>query len=182
MESVAGQLLVAGPALVDPNFARTVVLVAAHSEEGGMGVILNRPTHTRVGEALPDLDGLLEPDDVVHEGGPVATQGVVVLAEFDEPELAAARFAADLGFVGLDRDPAEVAAGVRRARAFAGHAGWGPGQLDTELEEEGGWIVAPFEREDAFGTGAAELWAAALRRLGGRFSLLARMPDDPSVN
>jgi putative transcriptional regulator len=71
---------------------------------------------------------------------------------------------------------------VRRARAFAGHAGWGPGQLDAELEEEGGWIVAPFEREDAFGTGAADLWPEALRRLGGRFALLARMPADPSVN
>jgi putative transcriptional regulator len=81
----------------------------------------------------------------------------------------------DVGLVDLEHPPP----GLGRIRLFAGHVGWGPGQLDGEIEQEA-WIVSDPKREDAFSD--ADLWAEALGRMGGEFALLARMPADPSVN
>jgi putative transcriptional regulator len=69
----------------------------------------------------------------------------------------------------------------RRARVFAGHSGWGPGQLEAEMERED-WIVAPLRREDVFTEEPGALWSRVLQRKGGEFALMARMPYDPSVN
>lgn len=179
MESLRGHLLVASPSLVDPHFVRTVVLVAEHTEEGAMGVVINRPGEARVADVVPDLRALLGDDEPVFAGGPVEPSGVLVLAEFDDPADAALPIDGDLGFVALETDAEDIAAG--RARAFAGHAGWGPGQLDAELEEDA-WFVAPFEREDAFADDPEDLWSRALLRKGGPYALVARMPEDPSLN
>lgn len=179
MESLRGHLLVAAPSLVDPNFVRTVVLVAEHNDEGAMGVVLNRPSDASIGEVVPDLSALVDAEEPVFEGGPVQPAGVMVLAEFDDPADAALPVDGELGFVALEADTEAVAAA--RARAFAGHAGWGPGQLEAELDEEA-WFVAPFEREDAFAADPEELWSRALERKGGAYALVARMPPDPSLN
>jgi putative transcriptional regulator len=181
-ESLKGRVLIASPRIADPNFARTVIYMTEHSEEGAMGLILNRAAETTVGEAVPELAWLAEGDDVVHVGGPVGAQAVVVLAEWDEPEHAALLVEEDLGFVPAEiEDPDAVAAALRRARVFAGHAGWGPGQLEAEMEEES-WIVEPARREDLFTEDPGDLWAAVLRRKGRQYALLATMPVDPSVN
>jgi putative transcriptional regulator len=181
-ESLRGKLLIAGPTLLDPNFARTVVLVAEHTEEGAMGLVLNRPAETLVGEAVPDLDWLVPEDEQVWVGGPVAETAVVVLAEWREPSLAGAIVDGDLGFVGADADgPDELDGAIRRARVFAGHAGWGPGQLEEELAEEA-WIVEAPRREEIFTDDPEALWSVVLRRKGSRFALLATMPPDPSMN
>jgi putative transcriptional regulator len=181
-ESLRGKLLIAGPTLLDPNFARAVVLVAEHTDEGAMGLVLNRPAEALVDEAVPDLDWMVPDDARVWVGGPVAESAVIVLAEWDRPELAGALVDDDLGFVGSDADqPAQLEGAIRRARVFAGHAGWGPGQLESELAEES-WIVEPPLREDIFTLDPDGLWAALLRRKGSRFALLATMPPDPSVN
>jgi putative transcriptional regulator len=181
-ESLRGKLLLASPTLLDPNFARTVVLIAEHTEEGAMGLVLNRPAVSTVGEAVPDLAWLTGDDEQVYVGGPVAETAVIVLAEFDRPEVAGALVEEDLGFIGTDADDPEALDGaVRRARVFAGHAGWGPGQLESELEEES-WIVEPPRREEIFTDDAEALWAAVLRRKGRRYALLATMPLDPSLN
>jgi putative transcriptional regulator len=177
MDSVRGQLLIASPALVDPNFRRTVVLVAEHDPAGALGVVLNRPTEHTVSEAVSELDR----EDRLHAGGPVQPSSLIVIAEFAEPELAALLIDGDIGFPGQDADLHDVDRWARRVRFFAGYAGWGPGQLDGELESED-WIVAPFEAADAFDGEADSLWSRALERKGGRFALLARMPEDPSVN
>jgi putative transcriptional regulator len=88
----------------------------------------------------------------------------------------------DLGFVGSSGpDLGDVAGGVRRARVFAGHAGWGPGQLEDELEEES-WIVEPPRREEIFSADPEQLWTTVLRRKGREYALLSTMPPDPSVN
>lgn len=179
MESLRGHLLVAAPSLLDPNFSRTVVLVAEHTDEGALGVVLNRPSESSVGEVVPDLTPLVGDEELVFAGGPVQPGDVLVLAELDEPSDAALPVDGDLGFVALEADMDDISAG--RARAFAGHAGWGPGQLDAELAEES-WFVAPFEREDAFTDDPDELWSASLARKGGAYALVARMPDDPSLN
>ena len=179
MDSVRGHLLIAAPSLLDPNFQRTVILVAEHTDEGALGVVLNRPADATVGEVVPDLSPVVDEEDNVYTGGPVQPGGVMVLAEFEDPDDAALPVDGDLGFVALEADTEDLATG--RARAFAGHAGWGPGQLDAELEEEA-WFVAPFEREDVFTVDPDELWSRALMRKGGAYALVARMPEDPSLN
>lgn len=181
MDSLRGKLLVAAPTLEDPNFVRTVVLIAEHGADGALGVVLNRPSESEVGDVVPDLASLVDTATTVYVGGPVQPEGVLVLAEFEDPSQAALRLAGDLGFVALESDIAAVTGGTRRARAFAGHAGWGPGQLDSELAEEA-WFVAPFEREDAFTDEPGDLWSRALQRKGGAYALVARMPIDPSTN
>lgn len=179
MASLRGQLLIAAPTLVEPSFARTVVLVAEHTDEGALGVVLNRPSGSTVGEVVPDLSHLIDPDEMVFAGGPVQPGGVMVLAEFADPSDAALPIEGALGFVAVESETETLAAG--RARAFAGHAGWGPGQLDSELEEEA-WFPAPFQREDAFTDEPEGLWSRALVRKGGEYALVARMPLDPSLN
>ena len=182
MDSLRGRLLLASPALLDPNFHRTVILVAEHTDEGAMGLVLNRPAETTVGEAVPDLAPVAGADEPVHVGGPVAASSVVVLAEFDDHALAGVLLEGDLGFVGNPTEDLDaLAAGVRRARVFAGHAGWGPGQLDAELEEES-WIVEPPLPDEIFTAQPEALWADVLRRKGREYALLATMPPDPSMN
>jgi putative transcriptional regulator len=181
-ESLRGKLLIAGPTLLDPNFARTVVLIAEHTDEGAMGLVLNRPAETLVDEAVPDLGWMSSDDARVWVGGPVAETAVIVLAEWDRPELAGALVEDDLGFIGADADDEDRLDGaIRRARVFAGHAGWGPGQLEDELGEEA-WIVEPPLREEIFTSEPEDLWAAVLRRKGHRYALLSTMPVDPSLN
>lgn len=181
MSSLRGQLLVAAPTLLDPNFRRTVVLIGEHTEEGAMGVVLNRPTEATVGEAVPGLQALIDSGEPVFRGGPVAPTGVVILAELDDPSRAGVLVAPGVGFLASEADIVDPSAGIGRARAFAGHAGWGSGQLDAEVEADG-WIVVPHEREDLFSEAPERLWTDVLERQGGRYALLARMPLDPSMN
>jgi len=180
VSSLHGHLLVAGPGLLDPNFWRTVVLVGEHSEEGALGVILNRASETTVGEAVPELAELAEGMGAVHLGGPVQPSAIVVLADFVEPEEARSLVLGSIGFLPSEVDP-ETLGELRRARVFAGYAGWGPGQLDGELDE-GSWIVEPALAEDVFTNDPDGLWSTVLRRKGGPFSVLASMPPDPSRN
>jgi putative transcriptional regulator len=180
VQSLKGNLLVAGPSLHDPNFRRAVVLVGEHGEEGALGVILNRTTGATVDDAVLELTALVDGADPIHVGGPVQPSAIVILAEFADPARAEALVLADIGFLPSEVDPDEVGA-LRRARVFAGYAGWGPGQLDGELEE-GSWIVEPAEPEDVFTKEPEELWSDVLRRKGGPFGVLALMPPDPSLN
>jgi putative transcriptional regulator len=179
--SLQGQLLVAGPALADPNFRRTVVLVGEHGDEGAMGVVLNRPSPAPVDEAVPLLSGIVAREELVHVGGPVQPQAIVVLGEFDEPEHAGVLVFGDVGFLpGEIEDPADVGP-LSRARVFAGYAGWGPGQLEDELAEAS-WIVEEARSDDVFTDDPDGLWSSVLRRKGGPFAVLATMPHDPSSN
>jgi putative transcriptional regulator len=178
-DSLRGQLLIASPALIDPNFRRTVVLVVAHDEDGAVGLVLNRPTDAEVAEAVPELAEVVEPSATVSVGGPVQSDSVVVLAEWDDHDEAGAMVFGDIGLMGAEADSERVAEATRRLRVFAGYAGWGGGQLEAELEE-GSWVVEPAVEEDVFGGG--DLWANVLRRKGGAFTLVATMPEDPSLN
>jgi putative transcriptional regulator len=177
-----GKLLIASPVIADPNFARTVILVTEHGPEGAMGLVLNRRAESTVEQVVPDLDWIAEPGDRVHVGGPVAATSVIVLAEFEDPGEAALIIDGDLGFVPASADDRDaLVAALRRRRVFAGHAGWGPGQLEAELEEDS-WIVGPALPDDVFADEPEELWATALRRKGKEYALLATMPPDPSLN
>jgi putative transcriptional regulator len=180
-DSLAGQLLLASPALYDPNFRRTVVLIGVHSEEGAMGVVLNRPSEVTVGEAVPQLEQAVAKHELLYVGGPVQPSSIVFLAEFLDPSPAGLLVLGRIGFPAPDADIDELTQATARGRVFAGYAGWGEGQLDAEMEQ-GDWIVHTALPEDVFTDVPEELWGAVLRRKGGGYALLARMPVDPSVN
>jgi len=180
--SLRGKLLIASPALMDPNFRRTVILVAEHGEEGAMGLVLNHESEATVGEAVPDLAQVTDADASIDVGGPVAGEGVVVLCDFEDPSDAGLVVFESIGLPAVDVDLGTLATEVRRTRVFAGHAGWGPGQLEAELEGES-WVVENPLPEDVFPEDPGiDLWAALWRRKGGSYELLASMPFDPSLN
>jgi putative transcriptional regulator len=180
VDSVRGHLLIATPGLVDPNFWRTVVLVGEHSDEGALGVVLNRSSETPVEEAVPELAMLADDMGAVHVGGPVQPSAVVVLADFADPDDADSLVVDSVGFLPSEVEPGSLGE-LRRARVYVGYAGWGPGQLDGELEE-GSWILEPALPEDVFTEDPEGLWSSVLRRKGGAFGVLATMPPDPSQN
>jgi putative transcriptional regulator len=180
MESLGGKLLIAGPGLWDPNFRRTVVLVGHHDEEGALGVVLNRVLDVTVGEAVPALGRIADPDEPVFRGGPVQEASVVVLAEFSEPSKAGVLAFGSIGFL-PDESGDDVISSVRRARVFAGYAGWGAGQLEQELDESS-WVVEPAQPADVFHPDPMRLWSDVLRRKGSAYDLLRLMPVDPSLN
>ena len=180
MESLRGHLLVASPALLDPNFRRTVVLITEHGEEGAAGLVLNRPSLVAVAVAVPQLEELVEEDEQVWVGGPVQSDAVLVLGEFLDPDDAAVPLFESLGFPSLD-EPEEIVPATTRRRVFAGYAGWEAGQLEEEIANED-WILEPALADDAFTDQPDELWRDVLRRKGGIYELVARMPDDPSLN
>jgi putative transcriptional regulator len=180
-ETLRGHLLIASAALRDPNFRRTVVLVTEHTEEGAMGLVLNRPSSVTVADGVPKLETLVADGELVFVGGPVQPEAVVALAEVEDPEVSPAIAFADVGFLRPDLDADELEGAVRRVRVFAGYAGWSPGQLEAEIEEEA-WIVEPALADDVFATDVGSLWSQVLVRKGGVYAVLARMPEDPSVN
>jgi putative transcriptional regulator len=176
--SLKGRLLIAAPILLDPNFRRSVVLVIEHTDEGALGVVLNRPTELPVSEAVPELSEL--DDGCVFAGGPVQPQAVIALAEYAGPPPDDAVFGA-IAPVGVDSDIGSLPEQVTRVRVYAGYSGWGEGQLEGELEEES-WFVAPALPGDVFSEDADGLWSTVLERMGGEYRLVARMPEDPSQN
>ena len=179
-ESLRGKLLIASPALVDPNFARTVVLMTEHSPEGAMGIVLNRPADAPARDLLPVLEEIAG-EDPLFIGGPVQPQAVVLLAEFADPEAAAWLVVADVGLASAETDIEELMPAVRRGRFYAGYSGWGAGQLEAEMEQES-WIVeAPIPRE-LFPDDPDTLWNDVLARKGGQYALISRMPEDPTLN
>jgi putative transcriptional regulator len=181
MESLRGKLLLAAPTLLDPNFRRAVVLVSEHSDDGAMGVVLNRPSAVTVAEAVPVLEEAVDGGNPVFVGGPVQPSSIVFLAEFLEPELAALLVFGRIGFPAAETGIDDLAGATDRGRVFAGYAGWGPGQLDAELDG-GDWIIEPALPEDVFTDEPEVLWSAVLTRKGGQFALVATMPPDPSLN
>jgi putative transcriptional regulator len=181
MDSLRGKLLVAGPTLLDPNFRRTVVLICEHTEEGALGLVVNRPTPVEASDAVPELLPLIGDDARLWSGGPVQPASVVLLADFLEPPDDVLIVLEGVGLVLQGADLGDLALGERGARAFLGYSGWGPDQLEGELERDD-WIVVDAEAGDAFDEDADELWGRVLARQGGEYALLARMPPDPSLN
>lgn len=178
VENLAGQLLVASPRLVDPNFVRTVVVLLNHDGQGAMGVVINRPSEMPVADYLPSWVDRLAPPTVVFYGGPVEQTVAIGLREsFDTGENATP--IRGLGMVNFGEGEDDGTAG--RVRVFAGYAGWGPGQLEEEIEEES-WITVPAFARDVFSAAPDDLWAEVLVRQGGQIALLASMPLDPELN
>ncbi len=181
-EWLKGRLLVAAPALVDDNFHRTVVLLLEHSDDGAVGVVLNRPSTLGTHETLPEeYTGAISPDEVIHEGGPVDPESVILLADFTQPDDQASLVVGSIGVVDPSADFTGLGERIRAIRAFGGYAGWASGQLEAEIDDEA-WIDAVCLPSDVFTADPDGLWSHVLDRKGGNFRLVARMPLDPSLN
>jgi putative transcriptional regulator len=177
----AGRLLVATPLLGDPHFARTVVYLLEHDGGGTVGVVLNRPSHTPVGQVLPDWHDAVSGPAVVFGGGPVQPDGALCLGQLDDGVSGIREVVDGVSTVDLDGDVTVVAPNARRLRVFAGHAGWAPGQLDAELAE-GAWWVLLGGPDDLFSDAPGSMWRRVLRRQGPPLSLVSTFPADPTLN
>ena len=183
-----GDLLVAAPALVDPNFERSVVLVLDIDEDGALLVILNRPSTVPVGEILPGWNRLAQAPDVLFQGGPVATDSALGVGasttyglDPNAEPVGFRRLYDDVGIVDLDTPTEIVVPALTGMRIFAGYAGWGEEQLAAELQS-GAWFVVPSEPSDLFGDDPLGLWMRVLRRQPGELAWVSTQPADPTMN
>ena len=178
-----GRLLVATPALLDPNFAGTVVLLLDHDDDGTVGVVLNRPTELALESGLPGWERLASSPPVVFLGGPVSPTSAICLGR-TRPAARVEGFRQVTGRLGIldpDRDIDELAAGVESARVCAGYAGWGAGQLEDEVAE-GSWFVVDVVEQDVTESDPASLWRRVLRRQPAPLSWVSLHPVDPTLN
>ena len=179
-ESLAGSLLLAHPAMKDPNFARAVVLLSAHDEEGALGVVLNRPTGQTLGELDPVFaDGVLN-DISVFAGGPVQTDRLLICAIGIHPDGEGLRL-----HFGIEPEKAEALVedhGDRLdLRAFMGHSGWGSGQLENELKQHT-WAVSAIPSDLLLQRPNEEMWRDVISEVGPEWRLLAHEPEDAERN
>lgn len=180
MESLKGRLLISSGGLYDPNFRHTVVLIGEHDDTGAVGVVLNRPLDAIVSEAVPTLADLVDDGEPLFEGGPVAPNQAVLLAEVPIPGFIDVPVFGAVGFLTGDI-PADLRPAIDRARVFVGHAGWGPGQLEAEMDADS-WIVEDATPDDVFTASPDALWHDILERKGPPYDKVARIPFDPSMN
>lgn len=177
-----GLLLVASPALVDPNFYRTVVLLLEYDAEGAVGVVLDRPLDLDAAEYLPAWREVLAPPHRVFEGGPVQPETAIGVAyrpssggiETWRPVLGG------VGLIDVSLEPADIGE-IREARIFAGYSGWGAGQLDMELAV-GSWFPVMGTRDDVFDPVPRGLWRRVLRRQEPHIARYADYPTDLRSN
>ena len=177
--NMTGCLLVAHPQLLDPNFRRTIVYLSHHSaEDGALGLVLNRPLQKTVGEvADPARDTPLEVVPV-FEGGPVERDRLLVATvgwNLDNSGFALRNLGDNQELEHLDETHRDA------LRAFVGYAGWSSGQLEAEIAQKS-WFVLQPTRNLTQAENSADTWKRLMREFGPLFSLLAEMPDDPSLN
>jgi len=179
-DSLAGSLLLAHPAMEDPNFAKAVVLLSAHDEEGALGIVLNRPT----GQTLADLSHDFSAEDLgdigVFQGGPVQTDRLIICGISLHPDGEGLRL-----HFGLEPDrAAELRSqhGDRLdMRAFLGHSGWGAGQLENEIKHHT-WAVSAIPGDLLLRPADETLWRGVISTVGPEWHLLANEPDKPERN
>jgi putative transcriptional regulator len=183
-----GDLLVATPGLLDPNFERSVVLLLDTDEDGALGVVLNRPTTVAVAEILPDWVQRVGAPDVLFQGGPVSTDSALAVGASmtlgTDPNVEPVGFRRlydDVGIVDLDTPTDLIAPALTHLRIFAGYAGWGVDQLREEIGA-GAWYVVPSRTSDLFGDDPLRLWERVLRRQPGELPWVSTRPVDPTMN
>jgi putative transcriptional regulator len=167
-----GRFLVASRSLADLNFSETVVLLLAYEPTGAMGVIINRPADVRLRSVLRDVEELRDRPDPVYLGGPVAGNLLLVLIRAArQPESSEPIF--EGVYVSGSRAALRKALGKagkrNRVRGYAGHAGWGPGQLDHEIAR-GDWHVAAADAAMVFDMTASAIWPKLIQRFSGEWT------------
>ncbi len=180
----AGMLLLATPALLDPHFTDSVVLLLDVDDDGALGVILNRPSPVPVAEVLEPWGEVVAEPEVLFQGGPVSTDGALAVGLLADADVAPVGFRmvdGALGIVDLDTPVELIDGSLAGLRIFAGYAGWGAGQLEEEIEE-GSWYVVPGQAPDAFRLDPSDLWRDVLRRQPGQLAWHSTRPADPELN
>jgi putative transcriptional regulator len=178
-----GQLLVATPRLMDPNFRRTVILILNHDDDGALGVDLNRPTDMAVLDVLQGWASAVASPGLIFGGGPVGRDSAlaVAVALGDGPGAGFQRMCDGYGLVDLDAAPDELLPDLVGLRVFSGYAGWAAGQLEMEIEE-GSWYVVGGLPGDLLCADPESLWRQVLRRQPGELAYVATFPDEPTMN
>jgi putative transcriptional regulator len=177
-----GRLLISEPFLPDPNFERTVVLLCEHNDEGSFGFVVNKPSVLKVNEVMEDMKKL---EDIVFVGGPVQQDTLHFLHRNTDIENAVK--IRDEIFWGGDFESLLTKLDTSSlksldVRFYLGYSGWGPGQLESELEEDS-WIVCDYVTDELlFDTEPEMIWRKALDSMGGRFSVYSNYPVDPRLN
>ncbi len=166
---VSPGLLLASPHLLDPNFYQTVVLMFEHQDDGALGIVINRQLEIRLQEVLADLE--IEPraplDQLVQFGGPVSNEigWVVHSSDYEEPTT---RQVADGVSISTSREVLKAVGegtGPRHHMLCLGYAGWGPKQLEYEIEQ-GAWLSAPLDPAILFDVPLTERWQRGYDSLG----------------
>lgn len=174
MESLAGNLLVATPILLDPHFYRTVVLLIQHDEDGCVGIVLNRPTDEHVADHIPEWAEHVDDPATINYGGPV-DPAVAIGLSLSPGGMPTG--VAGLSLIDLGEPPDEHTAPVR---IYSGYSGWGADQLESEIAT-GSWYVVQASPEDPFDTGEGQ-WRRVLRRQPGFLSVVSTYPDEIELN
>lgn len=183
MESLEGQLLVASPQLLDPNFARTLVLLIQHTQEGALGVVLNRPLGKTIQELWREVGSSpCHSQKPIYLGGPVPGP---LMSLHTRPGLAEAEPVPGVFFAAKKQHLDELVLSEEPAyKVFVQHAGWGAGQLENELRQ-GAWRTVAGTAEHVFSTDET-LWETVFRQMGQAMlkSILKveELPPDPTVN
>jgi putative transcriptional regulator len=182
-DNLKGKLLVAAPLMREPTFARTVISVLEHNDDGALGVIINRPGDAALAEIVPPVAGLASDPPVLFVGGPVEPQAAIALGVVaaDATQQGWRPLIPPLVTVDLDLDPTILATELRELRVFAGYSGWSGGQLEGEIAQ-GAWYVVDSLLLDAFDASPDRLWSAVLRRQPWPLSAVATCPVDPTMN
>ncbi len=183
MSFLTGKLLVASPQLQHPTFYRAVLFVLDHDDDGALAVVINRPSQLPLSVVLPRwAEAVVEPP-LLFSGGPVSEEAALALgiARGEGPPLGFKRLIGNYGLVDLDLIPEALVGDLGGLRVFSGYAGWGEGQLETELAE-GSWYVVDALASDVLSQQPDEVWRVVLRRQPGELAYLATYPDDPSMN
>jgi putative transcriptional regulator len=159
-----GTFLIATRALTDPNFLQSVILMVKYDDEGSMGLIINRPTEVRASDLLPSMDGLADFTEMIHIGGPVAAYGIILLFSSNSPPDDAEHVIGNVYLSGNHEFLQTIVSNtesVQQVRLVAGHAGWGPGQLENEITR-GDWRVMPANETTIFSEEPLRLWQRLL--------------------
>lgn len=160
-----GVFLYAAPALQNPNFVETVVLLVRYEPAGAMGLIINQPSDDRADEALPAVKGLRGP---VYRGGPVQKEALLALVRLSRPSGDALRILEDVFLTDQREDIVRAARqGPERVRIYFGYSGWAPGQLENEVRL-GAWVVARGEVPLVFSDRPRTVWPRVYRLLERR--------------
>lgn len=184
-DSLSGKLVVAAPAMDDPNFEHTVILMVEHHDQGAMGLVLNRPTDTRVEEVWDQISSLpCTLDKQIHRGGPCP--GPLMLLH-DQTANAQVQVCRGVCFSTEEPLVQELLSDqVGPMSFFLGYAGWGPGQLESELVQ-GAWLVTNARPDIVFDPDPDDgLWMRVITGIDRSLAMLAMnprlMPNDPQMN
>lgn len=186
MDPLTGHLLLATPEIEFGPFWRSVVYVLDHTEDGAVGVIVNRPTDADVDDVLPQWGRSVTAPGCLFEGGPVGLDSALAVGVLLEatsigvPSYGWRPMSRRVGLVDLD-GPQPDPGILEGLRVFAGYSGWTAGQLEAEIQQ-GSWLVAPALDHDLVTARPETLWSDVLRRQGDDLRLWATLPDDPKLN